>query len=482
MIKEILNKYRNLPKPAKASMWFVISNVVLKGISFITLPIFSRLLTTEEYGITSVYQSWVTLVSILTTLTIWGGVFNVGMVKYAQRREEVISSFQGLAIFITGLFLVISIPFLNYLAAVFGISELLIICMYIEIIAQIPFNLWSAQQRYDYEYKKLIAITFITAILNPVIGYFAVINSIHKPEARIITWCIIQFMIGFILFIVNQKKGKRFFNKELWSYGAKFNIVLIPHYLSAQVLNQADRIMINYICGGAAAGIYSVAYNFSMLLTLVINGINASFTPYIYQCVSTGKTGNLRKYTTGIVAFVAGIDLLCICLIPDIFKFMLPHSYYEAIWVIPPVTAAAFFLFLYPLFGSIEFYFEEKKYVTYASCIGAVANIVLNYFFITWFGFLAAAYTTLFCYICFSICHYYFMCKILRKKNFKQNLYDIKALTLISVILLISMFLLLCLYNHYLARWGTILTCAIVCWVLRNKIIQFVKEMEKRSE
>ena len=161
---------------------------------------------------------------------------------------------------------------------------------------------------------------------------------------------------------------------------------------------------------------------------------------------------------------------------------MLPHSYYEAIWVIPPVTAAAFFLFLYPLFGSIEFYFEEKKYVTYASCIGAVANIVLNYFFITWFGFLAAAYTTLFCYICFSICHYYFMCKILRKKNFKQNLYDIKALTLISVILLISMFLLLCLYNHYLARWGTILTCAIVCWVLRNKIIQFVKEMEKRSE
>ena len=64
----VLEAYKNLSKPAKASVWFILSNVILKGISFFTLPIFSRLLTPDEYGTVSVYNSWVATVSIITTL------------------------------------------------------------------------------------------------------------------------------------------------------------------------------------------------------------------------------------------------------------------------------------------------------------------------------------------------------------------------------------------------------------------------------
>lgn len=104
---ELINKYKSMSKPAKASLWFVISNVMLKGISFITLPIFSRLLTTSEYGIVSVYQSWVSTISIITTLTVWGGGFNVGMVKYEERQKQLISAFQGLATTLTIICLVL---------------------------------------------------------------------------------------------------------------------------------------------------------------------------------------------------------------------------------------------------------------------------------------------------------------------------------------------------------------------------------------
>ena len=465
-LAQAINKYKTMSKPARASMWFIISNVVLRGISFITLPIFSRILTTEEYGIVSVYHSWVSIFTIITTLTIWGGVFNVGMVKYENRQSELVSSFQGLATFITVCFFALTIILHNYSTKYLKLPISMIICIYVEILAVIPFNLWATRERYLYNYKKLIAITAITAILNPLLGYFAVIYSKDKAFARVASGVLIQLIIGIIFFVSNYIKGKKLFSMDLWKFGFMFNIVLVPHYLSSQVLNQSDRIMINNLCGASDAGIYSVAYNFAMLLSLVTNGINSSLTPHIYQSLKEKRTDQLSKETTSIILIVSIITILAICLVPDVFKLMLPQSYYDAIWVIPPVTVGAFFLFLYPLFGSVEFFFEEKIYVTLASIIGAILNILLNYVFIKIFGFIAAAYTTLFCYMCFSLCHYLFMKKVLKKNGIDCEIYDAKKIIFISIILIIVMIMMLFLYSSFFARWIVI---AIVCTCLIYK-------------
>ena len=478
MIKKILNKYYLLSQAAKASLWFIISNILLKGISFVTLPIFSRILTTEQYGVVSVYQSWITIMSIFTTLTIWGGVFNVAMVKYPEEKEKVISSFQGLATFITLLFLVCSLPFLSYLENMLEISKFLIVCMYLEILAQIPFNIWSTKQRYDYEYKKLIFITCLIAILNPLLGYFSVIHTVYKAEARIVSNLVIHIVLGIILFIYNHTQGKQFFSSKFWSYGLRFNIVLIPHYLSTQILNQSDRLMINRLCGSSAAGIYSIAYNFSMLLSLITNGINSSLTPFVYKCLDSKDFHLIKKRTNLVIFLVALIDIVCICFLPDLFILLLPDSYLPALEVIPPVTVGAYFLFLYPMFGSIEFYYGENKFVTYASCIGAVLNVLLNYIFIQLYGFIAAAYTTLLCYIIFSFCHYYFMKKVLKVNHVGESVYDGKFIFMISFILVLSMFILLAVYNNLWIRWMIIIVALFVMWFNKKRILEiFIKKM-----
>lgn len=477
----LLDKYKNMSKPVKASLWFVASNVILKGISFITLPIFSRLLSTSEYGVVSVYSSWVLLISIITTLTIWGGVFNVGMVKHSNDRETIISSFQGLACTITLAFLVISALCIDALSQMMGMSKFLVICMYIEILAQIPFNLWSSKQRYDYKYKAIIVVTTLTAILNPLIGVIAVLNTQYKAEAKIITNMLIQLVIGIITFVINQKEGNKFFHKEYWKFAFLFNIVLVPHYLSMQVLSQSDRLMINSMCGSSDAGIYSVAYNFAMLLQLVTSGINSSLTPHIYDSIKKNDTKNLGNQVTGITLIVALITLGLICVVPDVFKWMLPESYYEALWVISPVTAGAFFMFLYPLFGSIEFYYEENRYVTAASLIGAGVNILLNYIFINIWGFIAAAYTTLVCYIFFSLCHYFFMKRTLRKRNINIKIYDVKSLFIISAVVIIVSIGIVPLYEQYVIRWGLIALILVGVIIKREKLIKTIKKLFAKS-
>lgn len=466
----IIEKYRNTPRQVKASFWFVISNVMIRGISFITMPIFTEMLTTSQYGVVSVYQSWVTVVSIITTLTIWGGVFNVGMVKYGERKYEMISSFQGLAVTLTCLAAVISFGFLPILQRVFDMSPLLIACMYLEILSQIPFFLWSTEQRYKYEYKSLVILTLLIGILSPVLSVIAVINTENKAEAKIVCGMLVQLIVGVFFFIINQYKGKKFFCIEFWKFGFSFNIVLVPHYLSMQILSQSDRIMIKNLCGSSDAGIYSVAYNFAMLLSLITSGINSSLTPHIYECMKSGNVKKLKSQVTSVVLIVAVLTLCLVSFIPDIFYLLLPESYYEALKVIPPVAAGAFFLFLYPLFGAIEFYYEENRYITIASLIGAVLNVLLNYVFINIFGFIAAAYTTLFCYVCFCICHYLFMKLVMKKRGNALVIYDIKSITIISFVVLVGSILMVLVYDSICVRW-IIITLILIALICKRKSI-----------
>lgn len=482
MSNKLLEKYRNFSPAAKASFWFVFSNVMLRGISFITLPIFSRILTTAEYSVVSVFSSWENIISIFCTLTLWGGIFNIVLVKHSEERDKYISSFQGLATTLTILFFALTIVFIQPFCKFSKMSPFLMVCMYVQILSQTPFFLWQGKQRIDYKYKLIVLITVIMSVLNPILGYIAVTHTENKAEARILVGVILNLFIGLLFFIFNLSKGKTFFNKDIWKYAVTFNVVLIPHYLAQQVLAQSDRIMINNMCSSGDAGIYSVAYSFAMLLTLVTSGINSSFNPFIYKCIKSEKYEKLRKATTFLLFGIAAVTVAMICVIPDVFKLMLPESYYPAIWVIPPVAGAVFFQFLYPLFGSVEFYYEAKKYVTIASVFGAGINVVLNYFFIKLFGFIAAAYTTLFCYIMFSVFHYFAMRIVLKKQGNRERIYDMKTILLVSIILIGAIIGITILYNNSIARWCVIGFVIILTFLMRKKIIGFVKELKDKTK
>ncbi|MCI8557261.1 MAG: oligosaccharide flippase family protein [Lachnospiraceae bacterium] len=470
----LIQEYQQLSAPVKASFWFTLSNVLVKGVSFITLPIFSRILTPEEYGQVSVYSSWLSIFTIFCTLTIWGGVFNVAVVKYSEKMNNVVSAFQGMATTITVAFFIVTLIFIGPISNLLGMSKILTVCMYLDILAQTPFALWSSVQRYFYKYKALVILSIVLAVINPLIGFAAVTHTELRAEAKIITGLILNIILGVWLFVVNQRKGKSFFNFKYWKYGFVFNIVLIPHYLSLQVLSQSDRLMINNLCGSSDAGIYSVAYTFAMLLGLFTSAINSSFTPWIYKNIKAEDYTSISKISNVVVAVVATLSLSLICIIPDVFRWMLPEAYYSAVWVIPPVTVASYFMFLYPLFGAIEFYYEENRYITAASIIGAIINIGLNYIFIRLFGYIAAAYTTLFCYILFSLAHYCFMRKVLKKNNLKINLYDIKTLFFLSLSTIVLMVIITILYNSTLLRWSFIVLLILSGFVQRKKVLNVV--------
>ncbi|MCD8366369.1 MAG: oligosaccharide flippase family protein, partial [Clostridiales bacterium] len=285
-------------------------------------------------------------------------------------------------------------------------------------------------------------------------------------------------LIGYsALHFIQVFRGKTFYSKKFWGYAVRFNLPLIPHYLSQTVLNSADRIMINSMIGSDKAGIYSLAYSISLIMTLFNTALSQTLSPWLYQKIKDKKETEIATLAYTTLLLIACVNLLLIGLAPEVVAIFAPESYYEAIWIIPPVAMSVYFMYSYDLFAKFAFYYEKTNFIMAASVIGAVLNIVLNYYFIPVFGYIAAGYTTLVCYIFYCVGHYFFMCKICDKFCDGVRPYEIKKILAITIPFLAGGFLMLFTYNHIVVRYAVLAVALMLIVVNRKKIIGAVKNI-----
>ena len=474
MLKKALQKYDSLSIYVKASVWYFICSFLQKGIAVLTTPIFTRLMSTAEYGQISVFSSWLRIVAIFTTLRLYYGVYSQGLVKFDKEQAVYSSSLQGLVLTMVSVWFLLYLLFRHFVNALFSLSTVQMVAMFVSIWTEAVFCFWAAEQRINIQYKKLVILTICVTVLKPVIGIIFVLNAQDKVTARIVGTALVELLAYFSLFVVQMKRGKVFYSSKFWKYAICFNIPLIPHYLSQSVLNSADRIMIERMIGADKAGIYSLAYSISMLLLLLNTALSQTMGPWILKKIKNGRIEDTTFLTYLTLVFVAAANLFLIALAPECVALFAPASYQEAIWVIPPIAMSVYFIFAYDLFSCIEFYYEKTKSIMVASLIASLANVVLNYFFIKAFGYIAAGYTTLICYAIYAAAHYIFMARICRKNMGRPSPYDYKILLLITAGFVLAGFLFLATYRLWILRYLMIGVFVVYLIVNRKKVMQFI--------
>ena len=480
MINTIKEKWNKIPLTVKVSTSYAICSILQKCLSFITLPLFTRLLTTEQYGQYTIYSSWQGILMIFLTLNLAYGSFQTAMVKFEDRRSEYITSIQGICILLSVIFLALYLPFREMWNQLFELPTLFVLIMVSEIIFTTATQLWMERNRFEFKYKSVVAITLLTSILSPVLAYVLVSCTEEKGYARIIGYASINVIVGLIVFIQNTKRGKKLFNKEFWKYALGFNIPLLAYYLSQVIFNQSDRIMISHMTGTGEAAMYGVAYNLAMILTFVLNAINGSYVPWMYGKIKKGR-GIENKQISIVLIILMGLMILCVIwFAPEIILIMAGKKYEAAIYVVAPVAMSLLLLFYCQLFINVEFYYEEKKMLVYGSVGAAVLNIVLNYLLIPVFGLVAAGYTTLASYIVFALSNYYTMRLVLKKRNLPDNMYDYKALLWLFIVFMIVGFVGVALYENLVVRIIVALFVLVLMILNRNKFIVELKSIKER--
>lgn len=468
-------KYKELPVQVKASVCFFVCSFLQKGIATLTTPIFTRLMSTTEYGQYSIFNSWMDIIAIFVTLRLSYGVYSQGLVKFENDRNKFCSSMQGLNVFLCCIWLIIYMLWHNKLNRLLGFNSIQMISMFVLMWTTAVFDFWSAEQRVRYKYKLLVCVSIMVSIIKPVLGIIAVKMSNDKVTARILSVVFVEVIFYTGLFIKHLYKGKFFFSKEYWKYAMIFNLPLIPHYLSQTLLNSADRIMISQMVGEDSAGIYSLAYSLALLMTLINNALSNTMNPWIYKKIKDERTDDIHSVAYVALIIIAICNILLIAFAPEAVKLFAPKSYYNAIWVIPPVAMSTYFMFMYDLFAKFEFYYEQTVKIMLASATGATLNIILNSIFIPIFGYYAAGYTTLVCFIVYALLHYIFMWQICQSHKQLGKIYDLKILLKITCVFLAISFLYLFTYKSNTLRYGYTILLMIIIFKKRRAFFSYLK-------
>ena len=135
-IKSAIERYNDLSKVKKATLWITFCSFLQRGLSFITVPIFTRLLSTADYGSVSVYQSWEMVATYLATLGVTYGGFNNGMIKFKDDREGYTTSVTGLVLTLGILWIILSRVLSGNVVALTGMPLTLVSLLFVEVVVK----------------------------------------------------------------------------------------------------------------------------------------------------------------------------------------------------------------------------------------------------------------------------------------------------------------------------------------------------------
>lgn len=477
---QLLEKYNNLTTEVRASTAYAICNILTKCLAFITLPIFTRMMTPEEYGITTIYASTAAVVVIFTSLQLPYGTLNTAMIKFKDDREGYLSSLCTISAALTVIYLMICFLFEDTLVEWLDLPFLLIMLMGIEMFFTTAQVAWMGYQRFEFKYKKVVAVTLGMAVSSVIVSLIFVSLSPEKGIAKVCSNAFVACVTGFVIVVLLIKNGRKPFAKKYWKFAFSLNVPLIPYYLSLVVFNQSDRLMINNICGRGDAAIYGVAYSLATVLTVIVTSIHGSYMPWIFERIDRKELQNNRRITILLSSCIAFMLLGVMVLAPEVVYILAGEQYERAVWAVPPIAMSVLLIYYADLFDCFLFFYEAKGCISAAAIVSAIANVILNYIFIPRFGFIAAAYTTLASYILLASIDYLYMLEICKSHGIDKNVYNIKGLIVIFFVFMGLGFSAMSLYNYSIVRYSLVAFSFALMFVFRNKLIALYKILRRK--
>ena len=464
-----------MPLTLKCTVAYTIASLLSTGLSFLTTPLFTRMISTEEMGVVTTYNSWVGILGTIVTLSLNSGVFSIAMMEFSDRRDEYQASSLALSclscLVFGGIFAIAS----DVWSELLGLSPDLIWLMFIYFFLTPAYSFWYSRQRYEYRYKPVLIVSCSLAVASTIASVLFVVygknnNYAELGKARIIGKEIPLLLVSLICFFVILKKNHYRITAKYWKFALKIGSPLIAHALAKHLLDSSDRIMIDKFCGKSEVGIYGVLYSISAVSAIVWTALNGSLVPLTFEKLKANEHKSLKEIFIPLLGVYGLICAVLMLFAPEIVKILATEEYYKAIYIMPPIAAGIFFTSLYTIFGNILMYYKKTNYIMISTIAAGIINILLNMIFIPKYGSVAASYTTLVAY-CF-MCVFQYLCLAKIKK---PRVFNVKVL--IAIIGIACAWCAVCsiLYSNNIIRYAALCVILALAIVFRKKIVNAVK-------
>lgn len=383
------NKYRKL---AINTIIFTIGSFGSKVLSFIIVPLYTFVLTTEEFGIVDLYSTTLSLMIPFTTLVIYEGI-----IRYLTTNEitnkQAISS--GFLVFLFGA--CISIAGTPIYCLFIGTSEyiwLFIVTLIFNTYNQIFSNYLRANNKNIAFSINGIIVVASTVFFNL---FFLIVLKIGL-KGYLYSLLIAQIMASIQVTIQGKILNNIDFkslSKKILIKHLKYCVPLIPNGLMWWIMNAADKYLINYYLGSSYNGIYALSMKFPSVLNLVYSIFMQAWQ---LSAIEEGKNKNSSEFYSNVFIFTTAaltfISSLIILFIKPLFSVVIDDSFSIA-WQYVPFLCIAGMFSCTATFMGVVYMIEEKSYKSFfTTFIGALVNLLLSWILIERMGLYGVAIGT----------------------------------------------------------------------------------------
>lgn len=391
---------------AKNTAILTVGKVCTQCISFFLLPLYTAILSAEDYGTFDLFVTYATLLLPLINWQLDQGLFRF-MLDYRGNKDEQKKLFSTLLLSSTAqniiyviLFICIE-PFLKIENAYFLLLYV-VLQVYNALFLQFVRGL-------GYSIKYTIA-SFISASATTVLNVIALVFLRMGLQGLFVSTLTAQLLT--LIYLVVSSRSWEYFSLKNARIGTfkkvgTYSIPLIPNNLAWWVVNASDRTIISHVLGTAANGIYSVANKFPNVFINFYNILNLSWTETVsLHYNDEDRDEFLTDTMTSLVKlFVAACLGIVVCM-PFVFPIMVNAKYNAAYNQILILMYAMLFRVLVGLYSCVYVAQKNAKKIAYTSISAAIINITVDLILINKIQVFAASLSTLVAFLSMFIVRY----------------------------------------------------------------------------
>lgn len=463
-------------KVVKAGIGYTIGNYMLKGLSFLTVPIFSRLLSTSDYGIFNTYLAYQSIVFLFVGMALHTSLKNA---KYKYKED--FAKYNSCCILVTllnlGIWLLLSNLIYSLYGDAVGFSRVIVNLLLLDSFGTALIQFFNVYVGLDYRYSSFLKISAFNAVANMGISVLLIMTVFRNDRAtgRILGNVVPVAVIACVIIWYFWRKAAPRFDLKYTKFAVSYSLPLIPHGISQVILAQFDRIMIKELIGPSQAGIYSFAYNIFSIINVTSNSLDNVWGPWFYERMEQKDYDSIQKYSSKYAFGMLMFSVMVMLAAPELVKILGAREYWDAMYSVIPIVIGGYFMFLYTLPSSVEYYYAKTKFIAIGTGMAALINIVLNVIFIRQFGYLAAAYTTLVTYLLYFVFHYLIAWNIQKMCMFQTG--RLAAYILLAVA---AGVLSLAMMEYWLIRWVILAAVGIFTLVWLNREFDFMRRVKEK--
>lgn len=389
-----------------AGIGYTIGNILVKGISFLTLPLFSRLLSPDELGVFSVFLSYDAILFVVIGFALHSSIRSAD-VTFRGKIDEYTSSITLIYLLNALVLTAALVLFGGFFSRLLNFERSLLFLLILFSLGTSILTLYNERISLDYSYMRYLAVALINSVGNVLLSLVLILTVFRSRRdlGRILGTALPTVGLMVYLLVSMYRKARPRFRREYWRFGLRYSLPIVPHGISQVLLAQFDRIMIRDMVSDSAAGIYSLAGNLKLILTVITTSVSTAWCTWFYGEMGKGETSAIRKRAVQLSCLFTIFTVGIMALTPELIFLLGGKEYDAGKYVAIPMALDGFILFLYNIIVAGEYYTQKTVYIMLGTMTAAVLNLVLNYIFILKYGFIAAAYTTLFAYACYLILH-----------------------------------------------------------------------------